>query len=71
MKIVVRVVQSCYRNILGTLRYLDGCFGGRLTGNLKYSTMSPNNLSTEVRTLDIDLLKTSICAVRAAPLNGP
>ena len=32
--------------------------------------MSPNNHSTEVRTLDIDLLKASICAVRAAPLNG-
>ena len=38
--------------------------------NLKYSTMSPNNHSTDVRTLDIELLKASICAVRAAPLNG-
>jgi len=33
--------------------------------NLKYSTMSPNNHSTDVRTLDVDLLKASICAVRA------
>ena len=36
--------------------------------NLKYSTMSPNNCSTDVRTLDRTLLKVSICAVRAAPL---